>query len=92
MWAAAQTPKASHQRREREENRQAEQRRQHQKGSPGIKAKIPKMIQNYRENREIQEKTANKTALRKASRRIGAVIVLAIDANATVALTNAKEA
>ena len=45
-WAAAQTPKASHQRREREENRQAEQRRQHQKGSPGIKAKIPKMIRN----------------------------------------------
>ena len=45
-WAAVQTPKASHQRREREENRQAEQRRQHQKGSPGIKAKIPKMIRN----------------------------------------------
>ena len=45
-WAAAQTPKASHQRREREENRQAEQRRQHQKGSPGIKAKIPKMNRN----------------------------------------------
>ena len=44
-WAAAQTPKANHQRREREENRQAEQR-QHQKGSPGIKAKIPKMIRN----------------------------------------------
>ena len=45
-WAAAQTPKVGHQRREREENRQAEQRRQHQKGRPGIKAKIPKMIRN----------------------------------------------
>ena len=38
------------------------------------------------------EKNANKVALRKASRRIGAVIVVAIDANTTVALTNAKEA
>ena len=45
-WAGAQTPKASPQR-EREENRQAEQRRQHQKGSPGITAKIPKMIRNF---------------------------------------------
>ena len=38
------------------------------------------------------KKTANKAALRKASRRIGPVIVVAIDANATVALTNRKEA
>ena len=30
-WPAAKTPKASHLRREREENRQAEQKRQHQK-------------------------------------------------------------
>ena len=44
--AAAKTPKASHHRREREENKQAEQTRQHQKGSPGIKAKIPKMMRN----------------------------------------------
>ena len=50
------------------------------------------MIRNQRENREIWKKTANKAALRKASRRIGAVIVVAIDANATVALTNMKEA
>ena len=50
------------------------------------------MIRNQRENREIRKKTANKAALRKASRRIGAVIVVAIDANATVALTNMKEA
>ena len=50
------------------------------------------MIRNQCENREIRKKTANKAALRKASRRIGAVIVVAIDANATVALTNMKEA
>ena len=51
------------------------------------------MIRNKRENREIQKKkNTNKAALRKASRRIGAVIIVAIDANATVALTNAKEA
>ena len=62
------------------------------KGIPGRKAKIPKMIRNQRENREIRKKTANKAALRKARRRIGAVIVVAIDANATVALTNMKEA
>ena len=62
------------------------------KGIAGRKAKIPKMIRNQSENREIRKKTANKAALRKASRRIGAVIVVAIDANATVALTNKKEA
>ena len=54
--------------------------------SEGRKAKFPK------ENRKIRKKTANKAALRKASRRIGAIIVVAIDANATVALTNRKEA
>ena len=50
------------------------------------------MIRNKRENREIRKKTANKAALHKASRRIGAIIIVAIDANATVALTNRKEA
>ena len=60
------------------------------------------MIRNQRENREIRKKTANKAALRKArslaqcgfvgGRRIGAIIGVAIDANATVALTNRKEA
>ena len=47
------------------------------------------MIRNYR---EIRKKNANKATQRKSSRRIGAVIIVAIDANATVALTNAKEA
>ena len=50
------------------------------------------MIRDQRENREIRKKTANKVALREASRRIGAIIVAASDANATVALTNRKEA
>ena len=62
------------------------------KVSSGRKAKITKMIRNQRENREIRKKTANKAALRKASRRIGTIIVVAIDANAMLALTNRKEA
>ena len=56
-----------------------------------MKAKIPKKIRrppNQRENRETGEKSATTAALRKASRRIGAVIVAATDANATVALSN----
>ena len=77
-----------------EEKRQAEQKRQHQKCSLGIKAKIPKKIRRpqFRENRETGEKTATTAALRSASRRIGAGIVAATVANAIVALTNATKA
>ena len=70
-----------------EENRQAEQKRQHQKCSLGIKAKIPKKIRRPQSTAKIAklgEKNATTAALRKASRRIGAATV----ANATVALTN----
>ena len=65
-----------------EENRQTEQKRQHQKCSLGIKAKIPK------KNRRPQT-SAKTAALCKTSRRISAVIVAATVANATVARTNA---
>ena len=62
------------------------------KGKLRKKGKIsqddPKLARKSRNS----EKTANKAALRKVSRRIGAIIVVAIDANATVALTNRKEA
>ena len=83
-------------RREREEeNKQAEQKRQHQKCSLGIKAKIPKKIRRPQSSAKIVklgEKNATTAALRKASRRIGTGIVAVTDANATVALTNATEA
>ena len=74
-----------------EENRKTEQKRQHQKCSLGIKAKIPKKNRRPQTSAKIakREKTATTAALRKASRRIGAVIVAATVANATVALTNA---
>ena len=76
------------------ENRQTEQKRVHHKGSQGIEEKIPKKEQkslNQRENHETGEKNATSAALRKASRRIGTVIVPAIVANATVARTNATQ-
>ena len=74
-----------------EEKRQTEQKRQHQKCRLGIKVKIPKKEQkspNYSKIRDSGEKTATTAALRKASRRIGAAIVV----NTTVARTNATEA
>ena len=77
---------------EREEKTQAEQKRQHQKCSLGIKAKIPKKIRRPQSSAKIAKlgkKTATTAALRKASRRICAGIVAATVANATVALTNA---
>ena len=76
-------------------NRQAELAK---KGIGLAKGKLRKKGKNSQDDpklarkREIQKKTANKAALRKASRRIGAIIVMAIDTNATVALTNRKEA
>ena len=75
-----------------EEKRQAEQKSQHQKCSLGIKAKIPKKIRRPQSSAKIAKlgkKTATTAALSKASRRIGAGIVAATVANATVALTNA---
>ena len=72
-----------------EENRQAEQKRQHQKCSLGIKAKIPKKTPSSTKIAKLEKKTATAAALRKASRRIGAGIVAATVANASVALTNA---
>ena len=72
-----------------EENRQTEQKREHQKCSLGIKAKIPKKNRRPQTNAKLGEKTATTAALRKASRRIGAVIVAATIANATIARTNA---
>ena len=76
----------------KEEKRQAEQKRQQQKCSLGINAKIPKNIRRPQSSAKIAKlgkKTATTAALRKASRRIGARIVAATVANATVALTNA---
>ena len=47
----------------------------------------PKLARKSRNS----EKTTNKAVLRKASRRIGAIIVVANYANGTVALTNRKK-
>ena len=74
-----------------EEKRQAERKRQHQKCSLGINAKSPKKSRRPQSSAKIAKlgkKTATTAALHKA-RRIGAGIVAAIVAKATVALTNA---
>ena len=75
-----------------EENRQTEQKRQHQKCSLGIKAKIPKKNRRPQTSAKIAKLGKKPPQLQhcvKASRRIGAVIVAATIANATVARTNA---
>ena len=73
-----------------------EQKRLHHKRSQGIEAKIPKKEQKspklVRKNRGTGEKTATSAALRKDSRRTGAVIVHASGANATATRTNATQA
>ena len=66
--AAAKTPKASHHR-ERQKNKQAEQRRQHQNGSPGIKTKFLRWSETSAKIAKFGEKTANKAVLRKAEQK-----------------------
>ena len=73
-----------------------EQKRLHHKRSQGIEAKIPKKeLKSPKLARKIAElgkKKATSAALRKASRRTGAVIVRASGANATATRTNATQA